>query len=103
MIGISIARALQKDAPVLLLDEATASLDVESETRVQEALSRLIEDKTVLVIAHRMRTVEAADKVVVLDAGRVVEQGTPAELCALPGGLFARMTELQPASATWQA
>ena len=102
MIGISIARALQKDAPVLLLDEATASLDVESETRVQEALSRLIEDKTVLVIAHRMRTVEAADKVVV-DAGRVVEQGTPAELCALPGGLFARMTELQPASATWQA
>ena len=74
---ISIARALLKDAPIVLLDEATASLDVENETKVQEALSRLLAGKTVLVIAHRMRTVEAADKIVVLDDGRVAEQGSP--------------------------
>ena len=72
---ISIARALLKDAPVILLDEATASLDVENESAVQEALSRLLAGKTVLVIAHRMRTVEAADKIVVLSEGRVTEQG----------------------------
>lgn len=77
---ISIARALLKDAPIVLLDEATASLDVENETRVQGALSRLLVGKTVLVIAHRMRTVEAADKIIVLADGRVAEEGTPAEL-----------------------
>ena len=77
---ISIARALLKDAPIVLLDEATASLDVENETRVQGALSRLLVGKTVLVIAHRMRTVEAADKIIVLADGRVAEEGQPAEL-----------------------
>ncbi len=98
---ISIARALLKDAPIVLLDEATASLDVENETQVQEALSRLLEDKTVIVIAHRMRTVENADKVVVLKDGVVAEQGNPAELKA-SGGEFARMVELQRESADWQ-
>ena len=97
---ISIARALLKGAPVVLLDEATASLDVENETKVQEALSRLLAGKTVIVIAHRMRTVMSADKVVVLDGGRVAEQGSPAELMA-KGGLFARMVGLQTQSAEW--
>lgn len=97
---ISIARALLKNAPIVLLDEATASLDVENETKVQEALSRLLRGKTVLVIAHRMRTVESADKIVVLDNGRVAEQGSPQELMA-KGGLFARMVELQQKSAQW--
>ena len=98
---ISIARALLKDAPIVLLDEATASLDVENETKVQEALSRLLAGKTVLVIAHRMRTVEAADKIVVLDDGRVAEQGSPSELMA-KRGLFRRMVELQRQSAGWK-
>ena len=98
---ISIARALLKDAPIVLLDEATASLDVEGETRVQEALSRLLVGKTVLVIAHRMRTVENADKIVVLKDGVVAESGTPAELKAR-GGEFARMVELQKEAAAWQ-
>ena len=98
---ISIARALLKDAPIVLLDEATASLDVENETKVQEALSRLLAGKTVLVIAHRMRTVEAADKIVVLDDGRVAEQGSPSELMA-KRGLFRRMVELQLQSAGWK-
>ena len=84
----------------MLLDEATASLDVENETEVQRALSRLLAGKTVIVIAHRMRTVQAADKIVVLDGGRVVEQGAPAELLA-QGGLFARMVRLQAESSTW--
>ena len=97
---ISIARALLKDAPVVLLDEATASLDVENETQVQEALSHLLVAKTVIVIAHRMRTVMSADKIVVLDGGRVVEQGSPGELLAA-NGLFARMVHLQTASAEW--
>ena len=74
---ISIARALLKDAPIILLDEATASLDVENETAVQEAISRLVKDKTVLIIAHRMRTVTGADKIVVLSDGVVAEQGSP--------------------------
>ena len=98
---ISIARALLKNAPIVLLDEATASLDVESETKVQQALSRLLAGKTVLVIAHRMRTVAGADKIVVLDGGRVAEQGAPAELMA-KGGLYARMTALQTESAKWR-
>lgn len=91
---ISIARALLKDAPVILLDEATASLDVENETAVQEAISRLVKDKTVLIIAHRMRTVAGADKVVVLADGGVAQQGTPAELMA-QGGLYRQMAERQ--------
>ena len=99
---ISIARALLKNAPIVLLDEATASLDVENETKVQGALSRLLAGKTVLVIAHRMRTVEAADKIVVLADGRVAEQGSPAELLAKGNGLFRRMTELQTAGAGWR-
>ena len=98
---ISIARALLKDAPIVLLDEATASLDVENETKVQEALSRLLAGKTVLVIAHRMRTVEAADKIVVLADGSVAEQGSPSELMA-KRGLFYRMVELQRQSAGWK-
>ena len=98
---ISIARALLKDAPIVLLDEATASLDVENETKVQEALSRLLAGKTVLVIAHRMRTVEAADKIVVLADGKVAEQGSPSELMA-KRGLFHRMVELQRQSAGWK-
>ena len=98
---ISIARALLKNAPIVLLDEATASLDVENETKVQGALSRLLAGKTVLVIAHRMRTVEAADKIVVLTEGRVVEEGSPAELLAKENGVFRRMAQLQSASAGW--
>lgn len=97
---ISIARALLKDAPIVLLDEATASLDVENETEVQGALSRLLAGRTVIVIAHRMRTVMAADKVVVLNGGRVAEQGSPQELMA-QDGLFARMVRLQTESAEW--
>ena len=98
---ISIARALLKNAPIVLLDEATASLDVENETKVQGALSRLLAGKTVLVIAHRMRTVAGADHIVVLENGHVAEQGTPAELMER-GGLYRRMVELQSESARWQ-
>ena len=98
---ISIARAILKDAPIVLLDEATASLDVESESLVQEALSRLLVGKTVLVIAHRMRTVLGADHIVVLADGRVAEEGAPAELLAA-SGLFARMVSLQGAAADWK-
>ena len=98
---ISIARALLKNAPIVLLDEATASLDVENETKVQEALSRLLAGKTVLVIAHRMRTVEAADKIVVLTDGRVAEEGRPEDLAADENSIFRRMTQLQAAGANW--
>ena len=98
---ISIARAILKDAPIVLLDDATASLDVENESAVQQALSRLLVGKTVLVIAHRMRTVMGADHVVVLAEGRVAEDGTPAELLAA-GGLFARMASLKGQSADWK-
>lgn len=97
---ISIARAFLKDAPIILLDEATASLDVENETAIQEALSRLIKNKTVLIIAHRMRTVAGADKVVVLKDGIVAEQGRPDELYAR-NGLYAHMVDLQSASQNW--
>ena len=98
---ISIARALLKDAPIVLLDEATASLDVENETKVQGALSRLLTGKTVLVIAHRMRTVEAADHIVVLADGTVAEEGSPKELLANENSIFHRMTKLQSSSAGW--
>ena len=91
---ISIARALLKDAPVILLDEATASLDVENETAVQEAISRLVKDKTVLIIAHRMRTVAGVDHVVVLADGGVAQEGAPAELLA-QNGLYRQMAERQ--------
>ena len=91
---ISIARALLKDAPVILLDEATASLDVENESAVQEALSRLIRNKTVLIIAHRMRTVAGADKIVVLENGKTVQQGSPAELME-QDGLYRHMVRIQ--------
>ena len=97
---ISVARAFLKDAPIILLDEATASLDVENETAIQEALSRLIKNKTVLIIAHRMRTVSGADKIVVLKDGTVAEQGSPAELLQ-SGGIFAHMVQLQTESQEW--
>ena len=98
---ISITRAFLKDAPIILLDEATASLDVENETMIQSALSRLIKDKTVLVIAHRMRTVAGADKIVVLADGVVAEQGKPSELYN-KNGIYARMVDLQSASGKWK-
>lgn len=98
---ISIARAFLKDAPVILLDEATASLDVENETIIQTALSRLIKDKTVLIIAHRMRTVAGADKIVVLSDGVVAEQGKPSELYK-KNGIYARMVDLQSDSSKWE-
>ena len=91
---ISIARALLKDAPVVLLDEATASLDVENETLIQAGISELVKNKTVLIIAHRMRTIANADKILVLGNGKIIEQGTPGELKAR-GGYFARMLTLQ--------
>ena len=97
---VSIARAFLKNAPIILLDEATASLDVENETLIQEALSRLIQDKTVLVIAHRMRTVSGADKVVVLADGRVAEEGTPRELMER-GTIYPHMAKLQDLSGQW--
>ena len=96
---ISIARAFLKDAPIILLDEATASLDVENETAILEALSRLIKNKTVLIIAHRMRTVSGADKIVVLKNGTVAEQGTPAQLMQTDG-VFRHMVQLQTESQT---
>ena len=97
---ISIARAFLKNAPIILLDEATASLDVENETLIQAALSRLIKDKTVLVIAHRMRTVSGADKVVVLSDGSVAEQGLPGELMNA-GKIYPHMVKLQMISQDW--
>lgn len=98
---ISIARALLKDAPIILLDEATASLDVENETKIQEALSRLLAKKTVLVIAHRMRTVQSADKIIVLEDGKVKEEGSPEQLYK-QNGLYRHMLDLQNESAQWQ-
>ncbi len=98
---ISIARAFLKDAPIILLDEASASLDVENETAIQEALSRLIQNKTVVVIAHRMRTVSGAVKIVVLSDGTIAEEGSPVELFAREGSMFSRMAQLQAASTEW--
>lgn len=98
---ISIARAFLKNAPIILLDEATASLDVENETLIQSALSRLIKNKTVLVIAHRMRTVAGADKIVVLSDGTVAEEGTPQQLYK-KNGIYTRMVNLQTDSQNWK-
>lgn len=97
---ISIARAFLKDAPIILLDEATASLDVDNETMIQESLSRLIKDKTVMIIAHRMRTVANADKIVVLKDGVVAESGTPSELDE-KDGIYANMVKTQNLAADW--
>lgn len=97
---ISIARALLKNAPVVLLDEATASLDAENESQIQLALSRLLHDKTVLVIAHRLRTITQADHIVVLEQGKVIQQGRPEEL-EKQNGLFKHMLELQDISSSW--
>ncbi len=98
---ISLARAFLKDAPIILLDEATASLDVDNETMIQESLSRLIQNKTVLIIAHRMRTVAQADKIVVLKDGIVAEQGTPAELYE-QNGVYRHMVQLQQEAENWK-
>ena len=98
---ISIARAFLKDAPVILLDEATASLDAENETQIQQALSELIKDKTVLIIAHRMRTIANADHIVVLKDGIVAEEGTPAQLYE-KNGIYRRMAEQQIVSQNWK-
>ncbi len=97
---ISIARAFLKNAPIILLDEATASLDVENETLIQESLSRLIENKTVMIIAHRMRTVAGADKIVVLSEGTVAEQGS-SDMLLKKDGIYARMVKLQTQSQNW--
>ena len=97
---ISIARAFLKDAPIILLDEATASLDVDNETLIQEALSRLIKNKTVMIIAHRMRTVADADRIVVLKDGVVAEQGTPEKL-EKQNGIYHHMMETQMQAAGW--
>lgn len=97
---LSIARALLKNAPIILMDEATASLDVENESLVQQAISELVKDKTVLIIAHRMRTVATADQIIVLKDGVVAEAGTPEELMTQKG-IFCHMTELQRASQEW--
>lgn len=99
---ISIARAFLKDAPIILLDEATASLDVENETLIQEALSSLIKNKTVIIIAHRMRTVEAADRIVVLKDGRVLENASPKELLSRKDSMFAHMREVQLQTSNWR-
>lgn len=98
---ISIARALLKDANVILLDEATSFLDVENESKIQKAISALIKNKTVIIIAHRMRTIANADKIVVLDDGKIAEQGSPEELIA-NDGLFKKMVDLQNLSGEWQ-
>ena len=98
---ISIARAFLKNSPIILLDEATASLDAENETEIQKALSKLIKNKTVLVIAHRMRTVENADKIVVLSGGHVAEEGSPDELLKR-NGIFSHMVALQKESSNWK-
>jgi ATP-binding cassette subfamily B protein len=97
---VGIAQALVGNPKILIVDEATASLDAENETEIQQAISRLVERKTVLIIAHRMRTVEKANKIVVLSGGTVAEMGTPEELMKR-NGAFARMVQLQTESQNW--
>jgi ATP-binding cassette subfamily B protein len=97
---ISIARALLKNAPIVLLDEATASLDPENETQIQEAISELVKGRTVIVIAHRLRTVIGADKIAVLENGKLIEEGTGEQLLAA-NGLFARLYKIQQESLGW--
>ncbi len=97
---ISIARALLKDSPIILLDEATASLDVENETKIQEAITKLIKNKTLLIIAHRMRTIKGADKIVVLEKGRVIEEGTHKELIENQN-IYSKLVNLQNESLSW--
>lgn len=97
---LSIARALLKDAPVILLDEATASLDPENEGEIQKAIAKLVEGKTVIMIAHRLRTVVNADQILVLDDGRVVESGTHKELLE-QGGLYRKLYLIQQESQNW--
>jgi ATP-binding cassette subfamily B protein len=99
---ISIARAMLKNAPIVLLDEATASLDPENETRIQEAISALVKGRTVIVIAHRLRTIVDADKIAVFDKGELAEEGSGGELLA-KGGLFARLYNIQQESLGWSA
>ena len=99
---VSIARALLKDAPIVLLDEATASLDPENESEIQAAISELVKDRTVIVIAHRLRTVLGVDKIAVLDKGALVEEGSGEDLIAR-GGLFARLYRIQQESLGWSA
>lgn len=99
---ISIARAILKDAPVIVLDESTASMDADNETRLQKALSELIKNKTVLIIAHRLRTVEKADKIIVLDKGQVVESGRADELLTRRGAFY-RLWQLQQGGASEEA
>ena len=98
---ISIARAFLKDTPIILMDEATASLDVDNESVIQESISRLIKDKTVLIIAHRMRTVAGVDKIVVLKNGIVAEQGTPDEL-RRQDGVYRHMEQMQSEAVRWR-
>lgn len=98
---ISIARAFLKDAPIILMDEATASLDVDNESFIQESISKLIRNKTVLIIAHRMRTVDGVDKIVVLKDGKVAEQGSPAQL-KQADGIYKHMVAMQMESAAWK-
>ena len=98
---ISIARAFLKDAPIILMDEATASLDVDNESLIQESISKLIQNKTVIIIAHRMRTVDGVDKIVVLKDGRVAESGTPDDLKKCDG-IYKHMLEVQMESSKWK-
>jgi len=98
---ISIARAFLKDAPIILMDEATASLDVDNESMIQESISKLIENKTVLIIAHRMRTVDGVDQIVVLKDGVVFEQGKPQDL-KQQNGIYKHMVEMQMQSHNWK-
>lgn len=98
---ISIARAILKNAPIILLDEATSFLDVENESLIQKALSSLIQNKTVIIIAHRMRTIANADKIIVLDNGFIVEEGSPEELLENEG-IFYKMVNIQNKSINWK-
>ena len=98
---ISIARAFLKDAPVILMDEATASLDVDNESLIQESISKLIQNKTVIIIAHRMRTVDGVDKIVVLKDGKVAETGTPEEL-RKKNGIYKHMVDTQSKTDKWK-